>query len=172
MKIALGILAMCLLSIAVVVGIGYALPMKHTATRALDIPAPVDSVFALISTPTNFPTWRSHVARVENVVRPDGVPSYREIGKDGAILYVVVASRQNSQLVTRIADDKLPFGGTWTFDLNVRGDTTELRITEDGEVYNPVYRFVSRFVLGHHASIETYLGDVARRFHVPGPIKP
>jgi hypothetical protein len=35
-----------------------------------------------------------------------------------------------------------------------------LRITEQGEVYNPVFRFVSRFVIGQNRTIETYLRDL------------
>ena len=32
-----------------------------------------------------------------------------------------------------------------------------MRITEDGEVYNPVFRFVSRAVMGHTAMLDAYL---------------
>jgi hypothetical protein len=75
------------------------------------------------------------------------------------------------RLVTRIADPSLPFGGGWTFDLIAANDatpgapnaSTTLRITEDGEVYNPIFRFVSRFVMGHHATIDAYLRDVGTR---------
>ena len=47
-------------------------------------------------------------------------------------------------------------------ELIPRGDSTTLRITENGEVYNPVFRFVSRFVFGHSATIEKYLADVRK----------
>ena len=45
-----------------------------------------------------------------------------------------------------------------------RYDGLRERITENGEVYNPLFRFVSRFVMGHTRTIDTYLGDVARHF--------
>jgi hypothetical protein len=32
-----------------------------------------------------------------------------------------------------------------------------MRITEDGEVYNPVFRFVSKFVMGQTATLDAYL---------------
>jgi hypothetical protein len=69
----------------------------------------------------------------------------------------------NERLVTRIADKSLPFGGKWTYTLAQTGNSTVLRITEDGEVYNPVFRFISRFVLGHATTIDRYLRDVAAR---------
>ena len=64
------------------------------------------------------------------------------------------------RLVTRIADEDLPFGGTWTYRLEPDGGGTRVTITEDGEVYNPVFRFVSRFVMGHDATLRTYLDDL------------
>jgi hypothetical protein len=76
----------------------------------------------------------------------------------------------NKRLATRIADPSLPFGGKWTYAILPAGDSTTLRITEDGEVYNPVFRFVSRFIFGHSATIEEYLRDVGRRFGEDAPV--
>jgi hypothetical protein len=63
----------------------------------------------------------------------------------------------------RIADKDLPYGGQWTYELEPQGLQTALRITEDGEIYNPVFRFVSRFVMGHTATIDNYLRALASR---------
>lgn len=57
----------------------------------------------------------------------------------------------------RIADPNLPFGGTWTYDLVPGDQACSLTVTEDGEVYNPLFRFVSRFIIGHTATIDSYL---------------
>ncbi len=38
---------------------------------------------------------------------------------------------------------------------------TRVRVTEDGEVYNPLFRFVSRFIMGHTATMDRYLDDLA-----------
>jgi hypothetical protein len=63
-------------------------------------------------------------------------------------------------LVTRIADPTLPFGGTWTYRIAEAPGGSELTITEDGEVYNPVFRFMSRFVFGHYATLDKFLKDL------------
>jgi len=42
-------------------------------------------------------------------------------------------------------------------------DRTEVTITEDGEVYNPIFRFMSAYVFGHTATIEQYLTDLESR---------
>ena len=49
--------------------------------------------------------------------------------------------------------------GTMAIVLDVRraGDDTEITITENGEVYNPIFKFVSRFIIGHYGSIDDYL---------------
>jgi hypothetical protein len=70
------------------------------------------------------------------------------------------------QFVSRIADPNLPFGGTWTIDLKPEGAGTRVTITEHGEVYNPIFRFMSRFVFGHTATIDAYLTALQRR-HAP-----
>ena len=34
--------------------------------------------------------------------------------------------------------------------------------SEDGDVYNPIFRFVSRFVIGQHRTIDSYLQGLAK----------
>ena len=72
----------------------------------------------------------------------------------------------------RIADQGLPFGGTWTFDIAPAADGgSELRVTEDGEVYNVIFRFMARFFFGYTSSIETYLRDLGAKFGQPVEIE-
>lgn len=158
----IGFLAIVIL-VAIVIGIGYSLPIKHRASRMATYTTSPEKVFAIISAQHAFPEWRSKVESVENVLRPDGKASYREIGGDGTILYVVDESIPDNRLVTRIDDDKLPFGGRWTFELTASSNGTTLRITEDGEVYNPLFRFMSKYVFGHHATLDTYLTDLGKK---------
>jgi hypothetical protein len=68
------------------------------------------------------------------------------------------------RMVTQIADKNLPFGGSWTYLLTSTADGCKLTITEHGEVYNPVFRVVSRFVIGQTRTIDSYLKNVAHRF--------
>ena len=76
--------------------------------------------------------------------------------------YEIVEQAPPSRLVTRVADG-LPYGGTWTFELAPEGGGTRLTITEHGEVYNPIFRVLARFVFGHAATMEAYLEDLAAR---------
>lgn len=149
--------------VVLVLVIGWSLPVAHRVTRSVALSASPSAVFDLISRPGEFPLWRGDVKRVEVLPSDAGYEQYREIGKNGAILFRVDSLLPNQRLITRIADKSLPFGGTWTYEVIPRGESTTLSITEDGEVFNPVFRFMSRFVMGHTVTIDHYLADVQRR---------
>ncbi len=155
----LGGLAALLLA---VVAFGYALPVAHVATRDAVLQAPPERVFAFLTGVEAFPGWRSDVREVEVTGRTPHL-QWRERGSDGTIAFEVQESEPPRRLVTRIADKTLPFGGAWTFTLQPANGGTKLTITENGEVYNPLFRVMSRFVFGHTATIDRYLGDLQKQ---------
>ena len=162
MKIALTILAVLVAIVAITALIGWSLPVKHRASREATYAVPPATVYDAITRVEDYPAWRSKVKSVTVMPSADKA-SFRESGGDGDILYVVEQADPPRRVVTRIADDKLPFGGTWTYELAPSGGGTTLRITEDGEVYNPIFRFMSRFVFGHTATIDAYLADLGKK---------
>ena len=164
MKIAVIVLGTLALVALVVAGVGWSLPVRHRTSRQAAYPATPEAVYAIITTVEEFPAWRSGLETVEIVESGSGMRTYREKSGDGTILYSVDEAVPPSRLVTRIADRTLPFGGSWTYELTPTATGTSLRITEDGEVYNPIFRFMSRFVFTHHATIDTYLTDLGTRF--------
>jgi uncharacterized protein YndB with AHSA1/START domain len=163
MRIVVILGAVLVVVIAIVLVVGWSLPVAHRATRSIALRASPEAVFNLISRPADFPSWRSDVTRVELLPPDGGRAQFREVGKNGAIVFAVDSMIPPRRIVTRIADKSLPFGGSWTYDVEPGGGTTTLTITEDGEVYNPVFRFVSRFVMGQTATIDRYLADVRKR---------
>jgi uncharacterized protein YndB with AHSA1/START domain len=161
--IAVGILAVVVGAVAV---IGWSLPTHHRVTLRRAYRATPSALFALISDVRAFPSWRSDVKTVEVLPEDGGRLRWREGTKNGSpITYALEQSVPDQLLVGRIADEHLPFGGSWTYELAPdTPNVTTLSITEDGEVYNPIFRFVSRYVMGQSATIERYLDDVAKRF--------
>ncbi len=138
-----------------VIVIGMLLPKGHVASRTVTLQQPTETVWKLISGP---PTWRPDIRSYEDLPARDGHRVWRETDKKGqAITYEEVKSSPPNLLVVRIADPKLPFGGTWTYDIKPTSQGCSLTVTENGEVYNPLFRFVSRFVMGHTATIDAYL---------------
>jgi uncharacterized protein YndB with AHSA1/START domain len=150
--------------VLIIVAIGWALPVKHSATSETTVRTSPAALYKLITDVERYPEWRSSVKRIELLPDSEGKTRFRETGGDGTILYEVESAVPNQRIVTQIADRSLPFGGSWTYELIPRGDSTTLRITENGEVYNPIFRFVSRFVMGHTRTIETYLKDVSKHY--------
>lgn len=165
MHVVLIVAAVVVALIIAVVVIGALLPKGHTASREATFPVPAERLWAVLTNVNDFPAWRRDVTEVEIMPPVDGaIASHREVGSNGTIRYAIIRSVPNRELVTEIADKTLPFGGGWTFVLTPAGaGSTNLRITENGEIYNPLFRFVSRFILGYHQSLERYLADLGKR---------
>jgi uncharacterized protein YndB with AHSA1/START domain len=168
--IALGILAGFA---AIVAGVGSLLPRAHVATRTLRLLRRPAEVWALITDAAAFPSWRSGITHVDPLPDRNGRAAWIEHGSSGDIPLETIEETPPSRLVLRIADDTLPFGGTWTYIVSPTTETSAtgairpgstLTITENGWVSNVVFRFASRFVLGHHRTIDTYLKNVAAKF--------
>lgn len=158
-KVAVLLAVMLVALVALVVAIGYSLPVSHVATRSRDVPTSPAHTLARLTDLDAFPRWRSDVKSVEIVSRTP--LRWREHGSNGDILFERTDTTPD-RIVTRIADPSLPFGGTWTYALSPSPRGTLVTITERGEVYNPIFRFASRFVFGHTATIDRFLEDLAR----------
>jgi len=152
-------LLIVILSIAgiliLIVLIGALLPRKHTASRKISLHHPAQTVWNLVSGP---PTWRPDITHYQELPPHEDHRMWRETDKHNqTITYEAIESTPPHRLVTKIADPSLPFGGTWTYEIVPTGDSCTLTITENGEVYNPLFRFVSRFIIGHTATLDGYL---------------
>ncbi len=155
----LKLIALVLLILACVVGLiaflGSQLPVQHVAVRTAEFQQSPQTVWDVISGP---PTWRPDVKRYEVLPSDNGERKWVEYGSQGQkITYEVVEAVPPTKLITRIADPHLPFGGTWTYAIAPTDSGSKLTITENGEIYNPVFRFVSRYVQGYGATIDNYL---------------
>jgi hypothetical protein len=164
LKILLVAVAVLLGIILLVVVIGYALPKQHLASRAISLRQKPAGVFALISDFKDGPKWRADLEQVEMLPDRDGHVRFREKMKQGGITMEVEESNPPQRMVTRIDDQGLPFGGRWIFEVSPTTEGCRLNITERGEVYNPVFRFVSKFIMGYNGTMDTYLKSVARKF--------
>ena len=163
MKWILVTIAILVAIVVVVVIVGLLLPRDHVASTTAHINAPPDSVWEAVANVQDYPRWRSAVRSVD-VLSTQGAVRWREHGSDGAITFERSQEDRPRRLVSRIADETLPFGGTWTYDLTPEGDGTTLTITEQGYVTNPLFRFMARFVFGHHRTQEDFQRALGRRF--------
>jgi uncharacterized protein YndB with AHSA1/START domain len=150
--------------VAVVALIGAALPKGHRASKTTSFAATSEEVFAVISDVARYAEWRPDVKRVELLPDENGRRMFKEHGGNGAVTYRIEQSQPPSRLLIRIADPSLPFGGTWTHELKATSaGGTELTTIEDGEVYNPIFRFMSRFFFSPTKTIETFHSNLSKK---------
>jgi hypothetical protein len=103
------------------------------------------------------------VKAVERVSTGPAGPSWVEISPSGDRMPIeTVEAVPPRRFVGRIGPG-LPFGGTWTYEIEPAGAGSTLTITERGEIYNPIFRFMARFVFGHTATMEKYLEALRRK---------
>src|SRR5277367_4123340 len=144
--------------------IGWLLPRDHVATRIGRYRQPPEAIWTAITDVDAMPAWREGLKSVKHLLDRNGLPAHVEVTSSGTLPYETVEMTPPQKLVTRIADPKLPFGGTWTFEISPVADGATLRITERGYVTNPFFRFMSRTVFSPTSTMETYLKSLARRF--------
>ena len=157
MRIVLVVVVGVIVLVLGVVVVGAMLPKRHSVSRSASYRAtPEQLLFLIVGTQK----WRPEVARCETVFRGSGRELMQEMTRGGeTITYELLESVPPKSVNRRIATENLPYSGSWTYLLERSGAATIVRITEDGEVYNPVFRFVSRFVLGQTRTMDAYLQD-------------
>jgi hypothetical protein len=164
MKVLLLIGGVVVALVIVVLIIGALLPREHVASREIILRQPRSEVYATLREFAAAPNWRADVQRTEMLENVDGRVRFREHSKQGVITYELVQENAPQKLVTRIVDRDLGYFGSWTYELSPANDGTRLRITEEGEVPNVLFRFMSRFIFGHTATMDAYLRALARKF--------
>lgn len=150
------------LLVLTIVVIGYLLPVGHVASAEATFDRAPAEVFAVIADVRRYAEWRPDVTQVE-VLSESAPVRWKEHGSNGVIAFELEESTPPSRLRARIADPSLPFGGSWTYEVTPSGSGTHVRITERGEVYNPIFRVASRFVFGHTATLEQFLRNLGRK---------
>jgi hypothetical protein len=89
-------------------------------------------------------------------------PVVTQIAQASDVPVDVLENQPPHRLVTRVTEKERNFGGTWTIEIASVPQGSDVTITEDGWVANPIFRFVSRFVIGHHATMDGLLKQVAK----------
>ncbi len=159
----LGVLAVLALLCGVVLVVGSSLPVEHTASATRIVRGDPDAVWRVVTDVRAFPAWRIDVDSTTQLDARGGLPVWRETGLTGSLTLEVLELERPYRLVTRIADEGLPFGGTWTYELLPAENGTRVTLTEDGLIYSVVFRFFARFVLGYDETLRRYLDALEAR---------
>lgn len=160
MKWVILIVAIMALAVAAMAIAGSMLPVKHHASRRARFGRPAAEVYAIISGP---PDWRPDVKASGPLPDVDGRRRWWEQDAHGKKITYELLGSSPSRVITRIADKNLPYGGTWTVEITPAATGADVRVTEDGEVYNVIFRFLSRYAFGYTGTLETYLRNLGAR---------
>ncbi len=163
-RIIIGMLIVIAGLVAVVYGVGSSLPRNHIAAVRAEFAASPEEIFATIADYRAYPEWRPSVEGIEELPARDGKPAWVELGLTGPLPMELTESEPPTRLVSTIVSEGMPFGGRWIFEIEPAGTGATVTITEEGEVYSAVFRFVSRFLMGHHGTMSRFLSDLAARF--------
>lgn len=153
--------------VALIALVGSLLPRRHVASVRVVLRQPAESVFATITDVRSALEWRTGLKNVEVLSAEDEPLRWRETYGFGTLTLQAETWSPPHRMVARIEDTGQPFGGRWIHDVQPTGSGSILTITEDGEVYNPFFRFMSRFVFGYHRTLEQYITDLGRRLDEP-----
>ena len=147
--------------IAVMYLIGYFMPVKHVARHSVVLNTTSAELWKILHDHAQYPNWRSDLKSV--VVKDDR--HWTETSGNGTLDFESEIVRVNEVFHSHIMNKDLPFGGSWTYELKPNGNRTELTITENGEVYNPLFRFMSKYIFGHESTLKKYGGDIAKKIN-------
>jgi hypothetical protein len=144
--------------------LGLRLPRDHKATVSARFERGAAELFAHVADPARWPSWNQGVKKVERLPDVNGREAWLFHDRNGKLPSVVLERTAPSdgaagRFVTEISDPKLPFGGRWIWQIGADGVVT---ITEDGEIRNPLFRFLARYVFGYTSTAEATLRSLGK----------
>ena len=144
--------------------VGMLIPKSHVASRKARFNQTPETVWDAITDFQGQPSWRTNLTKVERLPDRDGNAVWRETSKrTGPLTMMIMTSDPPHRMVGQIVDNR-SFGGTWTYEIISTDRGCALTITENGEIYNPIFRVFARFVFGYTATMETYLKQLGTKF--------
>lgn len=160
------IVALLVAFVLAVFAAGAMLPEKHTVTREITVQRPVAEVWPVLTDHASDPSWRPDVASVRRIADRDGQPVWEELYKNDDSMRIATVRVEPMKRMERKIVDQSAFGGVWVYEVipSADGKATTIRITENGETYNPAFRLIGRFVIGFESTVETYLTNLGAKF--------
>lgn len=123
---------------------GLMLPRFHEVTRAVRVPASLDTVWQLVANPTGYATWRDRVTAVD--LESDTPLRWREYTDDGPLDFEASLVQPPTTLrVQRRGGAPLP--AERDYRLQADGDGTRVEYAERLPMPNPLKRFIARYLL-------------------------
>ena len=148
----------------VMVLIGLTRPEGHVARTRAHYTSPIELVWSSVSDVERWPEWNPEVRSVERLPDRPGRRVYNVVGSWGTAPTELAVFEPPVRLRTEM--DAGDFSGAWTYDLALSADGgTDLTVTEEGSVRNPLFRAMMIFhdnhatMIDYHRALGARLGE-------------
>jgi len=143
--------------------IGFFMPVRHSLSVSRHYALPRAELWRILTDFSEYTRWRTDLSKIQRLDDHAGADVWLETDRHAqAIAYLTSELVQQQRLKRDIVTDNLPFGGSWTFLLTDNQALTTLTITENGEVYNALFRVMGKYIIGFDRSINRFLDDLER----------
>jgi uncharacterized protein YndB with AHSA1/START domain len=146
---------------------GAMMPEDHSVTVTGTVAAPPSRVFGIITNVGAGASWRPQVKSVEVLPKNNTRDVWIEdLGQGIKMKFLATTSTpvDSAGHAERkvLLQDSPDWAGTWTYDVSPgpSAGTTTLRITEDGSIRKPIYRFMMAHVFGPTKNLDDYMKDI------------
>ena len=139
---------------------GLFFPEKHTGTVTRNFNQSPVEIWTLIADRSSELSWRTDLENIERLPDRNENEVWQEKTKRGqTLINVTVEQVPNEKLVRALVDHKW-YGGTWIIELTKNEKGTRVLFTENGEIYNPLIRFMFNIVFSRTPTIIEYANQV------------
>jgi hypothetical protein len=161
LKITLIILIVLVVLINIPIIGGLFLPKSHKFTKTAFLKYDPENIWVYITNIEHYPNWRPAVKKVEVVsTNPAGLTSWMEYYRfNNRTMYQITEATPYSDLVIKTADKEAYSSCKWTVNIKEAENGTLLTITEEGEIYNPLFRSIAK-IKGVDKPLTDYIGDL------------
>jgi hypothetical protein len=127
------------------------------------LPIARETLWTILTDLDGMPSWRRDLVGVERLPAPPGGTRWREIRRRGDLALEQVEAVPFERLVVRSASAGQGQARRWVYALRVTAEGTEVAVTEEQEIQNPLIRSFVRVIGGNRSRIEGFLRDLERR---------
>ena len=153
-----------LILIVLALALGYAIPAHHKLTRTITLKRSPDAIFAVLADLPNMPAWNHGVKKVEMLPPIDGKEASRQTLEGNMVMTIVTSERTlPNRLVRTVADASAPFSGSWIYDISANANGSQVALTEDSAVPNPIFRLLVK-ISGPAKYLDKHLVDLGKHF--------
>lgn len=147
---------------------GYTIPETHTASVSeyFANKKPPD-IWKVIIEHELYPSWHEDVYAIKDLPPKNDYKSWKEVDANGnTVPYIIESHSPNVQLIIQSDDDSLDFSVKRTYDIIPENDGkgTTLKITEEGQIHNFLFRVIAHFLTGHTSDMDTFLRSMKNKF--------